>query len=135
MSAKKKEDVYILNIRNLMKEKNIKVFEIAAILKVTSNTVSNWLNGNNPMPVHQLIKICDVLKVDYASIFENVRPQDCSDENLDKILELERKLSELKDKIISLQDKLFEKIEEINKLSNKYHEFMLNKKQEKYGKK
>lgn len=52
------------NLLRLFHKRKITVNEIAEALDVTSHTVSNWLTGNSPMRVENMLRIARILEID-----------------------------------------------------------------------
>lgn len=101
---------YLLNIKKIILEKKTKTYELANFLKVSQNTINNWLGSRNPLPMPAYIGFCDFFQFDYGYFLtdnedeKKIRPQQINE--YDKLL---KENSLLKDKIIRLQEELYEK--------------------------
>lgn len=60
-----------LRIKDILKEKNISVIELAELLEVSTNTASRQINCNPSFPsVETLQKIADALNVHITELFQ-----------------------------------------------------------------
>lgn len=117
---------YIQKIRNLMDEKKIKNKDMAEVLNVSNNTLANWLNLRNPMPVPGYLSICEYFEVPPAYFFNSEKkPINYSKTQLSELQELKKENNMLKNQMSLLKDKLilaYEKLSslpESNKMFNK----------------
>lgn len=56
------------NLRNLMKEKNVKVLDVASILLTSPQSVYSWLNGHSIPSVDNLLNLAGILNVSMEDI-------------------------------------------------------------------
>lgn len=79
-----------LNIKRLMKEKNIDQTQLANLLGVTQGSVSQWLTGRTTPRGKKLEQLAAVFGVTVSELMSEEKKEDTSKE--DYIRELEQKL-------------------------------------------
>jgi transcriptional regulator with XRE-family HTH domain len=101
---------YILNIKKIILEKKTKTYELANFLKVSPNTINNWLGERNPLPMPAYIGICDYYVVDYGYFLtDNMSEKKLKPQEMSEFEKIHKENNLLKDKIIRLQEELYEK--------------------------
>ena len=78
--------------------------EIGYVLGVTKGTVANWENGNDSIPLRQIIKICNQynISVDFLLGLTRDNKQYCKIPKLDKV-KIGIKIKQLREKLIYTQ--------------------------------
>lgn len=85
-------------IRELRLAKNLSQVQLAALLGVTKQSVSNWENDNIQPSVDMLLKLSDVLgaSTDYLLGLEHGRIIDVSDLTPDEIAHIQQLVADLR---------------------------------------
>lgn len=55
-------------LKGKMSEHNIKQFELAEVLRLSSASISNRMSGRHPFNIYEIYKICDILQIPYEQI-------------------------------------------------------------------
>lgn len=67
--------VIIAKLKQSRINKNLKQSEVAAMLNVKSNTISNWENGKSSPDIDTLISICKIYEISCADLLEEAYSQ------------------------------------------------------------
>lgn len=70
-------NILIEKLRNARIDNNLKQSEVAALLNVKKNTISNWENGKSNPDIDSLVELCKIYNISCASILEEAYA-DCS---------------------------------------------------------
>ncbi len=73
-------------LRQARREKGYTQKELAAIIDVKHNSISNWENDQNKPDLETVKRICETLKVSLSFLFEESTAGSMSDDDLDRIL-------------------------------------------------
>lgn len=85
--------IFITNLKRLLEENNVKQYELAKAIGVTSGVVSFWLKGTNYPRIATMQKIADYFRVPIESL---TTPQPTTDEDA-KRKEFESLLAQMTD--------------------------------------
>ena len=55
-------------IKIKMIEKGFTLNDLAKILKINTNTISRWINGNNINNIDKFIELCNILEIDIKDL-------------------------------------------------------------------
>jgi transcriptional regulator with XRE-family HTH domain len=104
---------HLVKMRLVIKEKGLKMHDLASLFKKAPSTINNYLNGKNDMPLEFFIEFCDYFKIPYSYMLSNKQEYQLMKINLDnshRVNELMREILELKSTIISLQENRYTKV-------------------------
>ncbi len=62
--------ILIEKLRNARIEKNMKQSDVAKLLGVKSNTISNWENGKASPDIDSLVELCKIYNISCSAILE-----------------------------------------------------------------
>ena len=61
-------------LRNARISNNLKQSDVAALLNVKKNTISNWENGKSNPDIDSLIELCKIYNISCSSVLEESYP-------------------------------------------------------------
>lgn len=65
-------ELLVNRLRNARTDKNMKQQEVADILGIKPNTLSNWEKGRTEPDIDTFVKLCDIYEIDCASLLTDV---------------------------------------------------------------
>lgn len=65
-------ELLVNRLRTARTDKNLKQQEVADILGIKPNTLSNWENGRTEPDIDTFVKLCDIYEIDCASLLTDV---------------------------------------------------------------
>ena len=65
-------ELLITRLRNARIENNMKQQDVADILGIKPNTLSNWEKGRTEPDIDTFVKLCDIYQIDCSSLLEDV---------------------------------------------------------------
>lgn len=65
-------ELLISRLRSARIDKNMKQQEVANILGIKPNTLSNWEKGRTEPDIDTFVKLCDIYEIDCASLLDDV---------------------------------------------------------------
>lgn len=104
---------HLSKMRQTVKEKKLRMTDLAKIFDKAESTINNYLNGKNDMPLQFYIDFCNYFKVPYSWYLEQTQEINQLKASLDNSMTenlLRMEISELKDKIIDLFESQSSKI-------------------------
>ena len=65
-------ELLVNRLRSARTDKNMKQQEVADILGIKPNTLSNWEKGRTEPDIDTFVKLCDIYEIDCASLLSDV---------------------------------------------------------------
>ena len=89
------QDIFIRNLKNLMKKERLSQSELANKLEMTTASINNIVNQRTPISAKFMFKVCEVFKVTMAYMFTLDKEQfgikeDTEDLNKDAIIQMQK---------------------------------------------
>ena len=89
------KELFIKNLKRILKEKNCMASELAQGINVRKSTVSNWMNGLSLPRMEKVNEICGFLGVERSELFK-----DELNDLTDGITELAHTVSEMRNQLL-----------------------------------
>lgn len=84
-----------LNLKNILKEYDLLQKELADILNMSPQSISNYVNGRRTLSFEQSMKISKYLKVPIETLLENTNIKVITEEDFQKIRFYQKGIEEI----------------------------------------